>query len=104
MLLIGGVMIAIPQAIALRRVLPRPWTWVPVATVAWIAGWSLCAAVTPLIVRNPLGEMFGAIGTAGLIFGAITGVALLAMIGVGEAAGDGGHASPKMSGDAQQAR
>ena len=105
MLLIGGLMIAIPQAIALRRVLARPWTWVPVATVAWIVGQSVGAAIAPLIVANPLGEMLIGIGSAGLIFGTITGLALLAQIGVGEAADDDGPlANPALSGDAQQAR
>lgn len=104
MLLIGGLMIGIPQAIALRGVLPRPWTWVPVATVAWIVGWSVGAAVAPLIVRNPLGDMFLGIGSAGLVFGAITGVALLAQVGSGNAAVDRAVARANVSGDAQQAR
>ena len=48
--------------------------------------------------------MLVAIGIAGLTFGTITGVALFALIGVGEAADDAPLASSGMSGDAQQAR
>ena len=104
MLLIGGIMISIPQAIALRRALARPWTWVPVATIAWIVGWTIGAAVTPLIVRNPLGEMLMGIGSGGLVFGTITGVALLMQIGAGASSKEQSPATADAGGETQPAR
>ena len=103
-LVIGGVLVSIPQAVALRHVLPRPWTWVPVATVAWVVGWSVAAAVIPGIVRNPLGELFLGGGSAGLVFGITTGVALLTQIGAGRSIPDPYPTPADSNGDAQPAR
>ena len=76
----------------------------PVATVAWVVGWTVAAAVIPGIVRNPLGEAFLGGGSAGLVFGTITGVALLTQIGAGNSILDPYPTPADSNGDAQPAR
>jgi hypothetical protein len=79
-ILLHGVVIGVCQAMALRGTLARSWIWVPVASVAWIAGFTLATTLVRVIVGDPLAELFVAWGTAGLTIGLITGVALTLQI------------------------
>jgi hypothetical protein len=85
-LLIGGVLIGAMQAVALRRVIARPWVWVPVVALAWSLGWTVAAAVIVHIDHNPLAELFLANGAAGLVIGAVTGGTLPSQLCSSEAA------------------
>jgi hypothetical protein len=80
-LLAGGLVLGVMQSIALRDELRKPWTWVAVVALAWVLGFSAGTALLGQIVTNPLAELFVAHGTAGLVIGLITGMALVWQIG-----------------------
>jgi hypothetical protein len=78
LLVLDGIIVGLAQTIALRHALSRPFLWVPVTGFAWFLGFQLGFAWLTVnrIAGNPLAELTTVGGTAGLIIGAITGVAL----------------------------
>lgn len=68
----GGIMLGLAQFFALRHALSRPIFWIPVAAVAWYAGFQLGFALS----RTPGGYPLIA---AALIYGATTALALRVM-------------------------
>jgi hypothetical protein len=81
-LVIDGILVGLAQTIALRHALSRPLLWVPITGFAWFLGFQLGFAWLPVngIVGNPIAGLATVGGTAGLIIGAITGVALRLLI------------------------
>lgn len=81
-LVIGGIIVGLAQTTALRHALSRPLVWVPVTGFAWFLGFQLGFAWLNVngIAGNPLAGIVTAHGTAGLMIGAITGVALRLLI------------------------
>jgi hypothetical protein len=70
-LAVGGLIIGLAQAISLRRALSRAYLWLPVATVAWILGFQVAFTLEKVFTSNPLGSLFFAYGTGGLMIGVI---------------------------------
>jgi hypothetical protein len=79
---IGGIIVGFAQTSALRHVLSRPFVWVAVTAGAWCLGFQLGLAWLTVdgIATNPLAEHATVFGTAGLMIGVITGVALRLLV------------------------
>ena len=67
--LLAAIMVALPQSIALRRHLTNAALWIPVAALAWFAGFQLGDTLYA-------GEDPGNLLVAGLVVGVITGLAI----------------------------
>ena len=80
--LIDGILVGLAQTIALRHTLSKTLLWVPITGFAWFLGFQLGFSWLQVegIAASPLAELVTVGGTAGLIIGAITGVALRLMI------------------------
>ncbi|HQZ55136.1 MAG TPA: hypothetical protein PLG23_16855 [Thermoflexales bacterium] len=79
-LAIGGVMLGLVQSIALRGAGSMSIIWLPIAAGAWVAGLLLGSAWLSLIDKDPIAEIAAVFGTAGLMIGAATGVALMFLL------------------------
>jgi hypothetical protein len=80
-LIIDGSIIGLAQYFVLRPALSRANLWVPIAAIGWFIGFQL--GFTILRVVDPievLVERAIELGTAGLIAGVVTGVALKALL------------------------
>jgi hypothetical protein len=80
MLLAGGSIIGLGQALALRALLSRAALWIPLAAGTWLLSFQLGLALERLVFGNPLAEVFLGHGATGLVTGVITGLALKLMI------------------------
>lgn len=67
--LAGGIVIGLAQYLALRRVLTRPILWIPIAAIAWYAGFQLGLTLPHRAEQYNL-------TIAALTYGVITGLAL----------------------------
>lgn len=70
--LMTGAAVGAAQAVLLRGVLPTPWVWAVVVTIAWVLGWSVTAAAGIDLPRK--WAVFGASGA--LTFQLVTGLIL----------------------------
>lgn len=80
-LMADGVVLGTLQWFALRRALPQSWVWLPAVAIAWLAGFSVAAALLGNGSGDPLAEVFVSWGSAGLVMGLVTGVVLLLQLG-----------------------
>jgi hypothetical protein len=76
LLVIGGILVGIPQAIAFRQVLPKAIYWIPLAALTWFLAFQTLFAMQAFVAGNPLAEVLLGHGSAGLITGAAIGLAL----------------------------